>query len=63
MRIPFVGEILALGLLLGVAAGCGNSSDAGSGGATSAATPAAQTATPAEEENEASETGDPDENE
>jgi len=53
MRIPSVGGILALGLLLGVAAGCGDSSDAGAGGDT-AATPDAQaqaeTATPAGEE-------------
>ena len=54
MRIPLVWGILAIGLLLGVAAGCGDSSDAGSGGTTAAATPGAQpqgqAATPAEEE-------------
>lgn len=46
MRIPLVGGILALGLLLGVAAGCGNSSDAGAGDAQAQA----ETATSAGEE-------------
>jgi membrane fusion protein (multidrug efflux system) len=45
MRIPWYGEILALGLWLVVATGCGESSNADSGGSTTTATPAAQTQT------------------
>ncbi len=50
MRIPIVGGILALGLLLGLAAGCASPSDAGSDATAAAVTPAAGTPTPAEEE-------------